>query len=47
VHGAIRETRGTLPDDAGVRVIVDAEALSRANVLAALNVIEKALASHS
>jgi len=45
VHGSVRETRGTLPADVGVRVVVNSAALTRADAITAINLIEKALAS--
>lgn len=44
-QGAVRETKGALPDEVSVRVIVNSNALTRAEAITAINVIEKALVS--
>lgn len=47
VTGAVRDTRGVLPSDVAIRVIVNSEAMTRADAIIAINLIEKALASKS
>lgn len=45
VHNAVRKTKGEMPAEVGVRVLVNSSAMTRREVRASINAIERALAS--